>query len=106
MAHCSVLVAEDPADHTAAEVDRIDDDTHMGREDVQALADMASGEGCGGDDRAAAADEGRGQDTASPRPQECRWQTEEREEVDASSRAYSLPKRRHLDCLVVLLGGS
>ena len=105
MAHCSVLVVEDPADHTAAEAGRIDDDTHKGREDVQALADKVSGEGCGGDDRAAA-DEGRGQDTASPSPQECHWQTEEREEVDASSRAYSLPKQRHLDCLVVLLGGS
>lgn len=71
MAHCSVLVVEDPADHTAAEAGRIDDDTHKGREDVQALADKVSGEGCGGDDRAAAADEGRGQDMASPSPQEC-----------------------------------
>lgn len=103
MAHCSVLVVEDPADHTAAEVGRIDDDTHKGREDVQALADMVSGEG---DDRAAAADEGHGQHTASPMPQECHWQTEEKEEVDASSRAYSLPEQLHLDCLVVLLGGS
>ena len=98
---------EDPADHhTSLEVDRIDDDKHRGREDVQASADTVSGEDGGNDDRAVvvAADEGRGKDTASPTTQECHWQTEDEEEADASSRAYSLPEHRHLGYRLVLLG--